>query len=214
LDAFVWVIWGIFVADFAIRFVLAPRKAVYLRNNWITVLSLAVPALRVLRIARFVRVLRVARATRSLRLVKVVGSLNRGMRALRATMRRRGVGYAIVLTFIITLVGAAGMYAFESSLMTAEGLNTYADALWWTAMIMTTIGSDFWPQTAEGRILTFLLSVYAFAIFGYLTATLASFFIGREVESGEGELANPRHLEALHKELQALREEIQRLAEK
>jgi voltage-gated potassium channel len=213
LETFVWVIWGVFVMDFSIRFILAPRKVTYLRNNWLTVLSLAVPAVRVFRIARLVRVLRVARATRGLRLVKVVGSLNRGMRALRATMRRRGVGYAIALTLIVTFVGAAGMYAFEQSLMTAEGLNSYADALWWTAMIMTTMGSDFWPQTAEGRILTFLLSVYAFAIFGYMTATLASFFIGREVESDEGELTSHSHLEALQGELQALREEIQRLSE-
>jgi voltage-gated potassium channel len=80
-------------------------------------------------------------------------------------------------------------------------------------MIMTTMGSDFWPQTAEGRILTFLLSVYAFAIFGYMTATLASFFIGREVESDEGELTSHSHLEALQGEIRALREEIQRLSE-
>jgi voltage-gated potassium channel len=58
------------------------------------------------------------------------------------------------------------------------------------------------------------LSVYAFAIFGYMTATLASFFIGREAESEEGDLVSPRHLEALQVEIQALREEIRLLADK
>jgi voltage-gated potassium channel len=27
----------------------------------------------------------------------------------------------------------------------------YGNALWWTAMVMTTIGSDYFPKTAEGR---------------------------------------------------------------
>ena len=47
-------------------------------------------------------------------------------------------------------------------------------------MIITTIGSDYWPKTADGRILAFLLSVYAFSIFGYITAALASLLIGRD----------------------------------
>ena len=57
------------------------------------------------------------------------------------------------------------MYDFER-----PGLRSYWDAVWWTAMIMTTIGSDYWPKTTEGRLLALLLSVYAFSIFGYITA--------------------------------------------
>ncbi|MDD4250509.1 MAG: potassium channel protein, partial [Methanosarcina sp.] len=54
------------------------------------------------------------------------------------------------------------------------------------------IGSDYWPKTAEGRILTFLLSVYAFAIFGYITAALASLLIGKEKEASSKEIAELR----------------------
>ncbi len=82
------------------KIILAPRKLEYLRRHWLSALSLVVPALRVFRI---VRVLRVARAARGLRLVKVVGSLNRGMRALGASMGRRGFGYvtATLATYFI-----------------------------------------------------------------------------------------------------------------
>ena len=212
LNAAVYTIWIIFVIDFAIRFVLAPDKLRYLRINWLTALSLALPALRVFRIARLVRVLRLARATRSLRLIKVVGSLNRGMRALRASLSRRGVGYAFLLTLLVTLVGAAGMYAFETQPGSESGLNSYGEALWWTAMIMTTLGSDYWLMTAEGRILAFLLAVYAFAIFGYVTATLATFFIGREATEEEGELASAQTIQSLRAEIAGLRAEIRRLA--
>ena len=52
-------------------------------------------------------------------------------------------------------------------------------------MIMTTMGSAYWPQTDAGRVLCVLLSLYAFGVFGYVTALLASFFVGRDVEKGE-----------------------------
>lgn len=45
-------------------------------------------------------------------------------------------------------------------------------------MIMTTIGSGYWPETPEGRILAFLLSIYEFSIFGYITEALENFFVG------------------------------------
>ena len=176
LNALVYFIWAVFVLDFAIRFILAPQKITYLKNNWLTALSLFIPALRIGRLARVVRVFRALRAARGLTLVSVVGSLNRSMRALRATMRRRGFGYVMLLTLVVTFVGAAAMLSFEY-----PGLKNYGDALWWTSMIMTTLGSDYWPSTAEGRLLALLLSIYAFAVFGYVTATLATFFIGRDV---------------------------------
>src|SRR5688500_13770179 len=47
LDVLGWVIWGLFIADFALRFALAPAKRAYLATNWLTVLSLLLPALRI-----------------------------------------------------------------------------------------------------------------------------------------------------------------------
>jgi len=140
-------------------------------------------------------------------------------------MGRRGFGYVALLTTVITLVGAAGMYTFEgppraqeAAVNTSAGYNEsfedYGDALWWTAMVMTTMGSEGWPQTVEGRILGVLLSLYAFAVFGYVTAALASFFIGREAESPESELVGTESLDALRIEIRALREQVKELRER
>lgn len=211
LETLGFIIWGIFIIDFAVRFVLAPRKIGFLKGNWLTVLSLALPALRVFRAFRAFRTFRSLRALSRLRMtsvVRVVGSLNRGMRALQASMSRRGFGYVLVLSLVITFVGAAGMYAFEA------GLDSYGDALWWTAMLMTTLGSDFWPQTAEGRMLAFLLALYGFAIFGYVTATLASFFIGREAASSQSDVVGVETIETLRTEIRALRAELRELRER
>jgi voltage-gated potassium channel len=212
LDRISLAIWFVFIVDFVLKFILAPEKLPFLKQNWLMVIALAVPALRVLRFARAIRILRAARAARGVRLVRVLGSINRGMRALSATMGRRGFGYVAVLTLIVTLTGAAGMYAFENNNPGGHGLNSYGTAVWWTAMVMTTIGSEYWPQTTEGRVLCFLLSLYAFTVFGYLTAALASFFIGRDAENDEAEVAGTKQIDALRMEIVALRDEIRQFA--
>lgn len=202
LEAVGTAIWIAFLLDFALRLALAPKKGAYLRRNWLTVVSLAIPALRTLRIFRAVRLLRASGAVRGLRLVRVVGSLNRGMKTLGATMARRGFGYVMGSTLIVTFVGAAGMYAFERDVQGGE-LDDYGAALWWTAMIMTTMGSEYWPRSPEGRVLCLLLALYAFAVFGYVTATLATFFIGQDRATGAATDAD-----ALREEVAALRREL------
>lgn len=179
LDRASQVIWAIFVIQFLIEFLIAPARGLFLRRQWLTLLALALPPLRLLRVARVARVIQGARAARGLRLLRVVTTANRGIRALASSMGRRGAGYAAAATLVVLFAGAAGMLAFERD---APGtpLTSYGTALWWTAMVLTTMGTDYWPQTAEGRLLCFGLSLYAFAAFGYLTAALASFFVDRD----------------------------------
>lgn len=59
-------------------------------------------------------------------------------------------------------------------------------------------------------MLCVFLALYAFAVFGYVTATLATFFIGRDAESDEAELAGAKQLAALRDEVIALREDLRR----
>jgi voltage-gated potassium channel len=47
-------------------------------------------------------------------------------------------------------------------------------------MLLTTMGSDYWPRTPEGRVLCLLLALYAFAVFGYMTAAIAAYFVGKD----------------------------------
>ncbi|MBD2360561.1 potassium channel family protein [Anabaena minutissima FACHB-250] len=211
LDVIGITIWIIFILDFAVKLIFAPRKLSYIKSNWLTAISLMIPALRTFRIVTVVRSLASVRAIRGLQLLRVMTRTNRGMRALGATVQRRGFGYVLSLTAIVTLVGAAGMYAFESDLPNESGLNNYANALWWTAMLITTMGSEYWPKTPEGRLLCFFLAVYAFAVFGYVTATLATFFIGQDADDDQAELAGAKSITALQAEIAALRADIQAL---
>lgn len=199
-------IWIVFIIDFLLKLILAPHKITFIKRNWLTIISLAIPALRVVRIFRFVRLLR---SLRGIRLVKIVASLNRSMRSLNATMRRRGFLYVVLLTLFVLFGGAAGMFAFEKDV--AGGLENYGRALWWTAMVIITIGSEYWPQTPEGRSLCFLLSLYGFSIFGYITATLASFFIGRDAEENNAPVAGAADIKALQIEVERLTRAVEEL---
>jgi voltage-gated potassium channel len=199
LLAAVDVIWFIFIVDFVVKFILAPRKIKYLKKNVLTLISLIVPALR---LARFAQVLRFGRG---ISFVKVIGSMNRGLRSIHHTMQRRAVGYVVVVTAMVVFTGAAGMYALEKDTL---GFQNYWDSLWYTAMLTTSIGSQYWPTSAEGRLLSFILALYGLGILGYVSATLASLFIGQDAQNKKAPLAGAEQLEELHKEIKALREEL------
>ena len=198
------VVWGIFILDFAVRLAVAKDRLRYLRSNWVTAISLMIPAFRILRV---VRVLRLAPVVRGVRLIRLLTSFNRSMRALGRTMGQRGFGYVVALTLIVIFAGAAGMYAFEREAPEHEGFTRYGDALWWTAMIITTLGSQYWPVTVAGRILCLFLALYAFAVFGYITAVLASHFVGRDAGTKPSQ-PSMKAMDDLRKEIAALREDV------
>jgi voltage-gated potassium channel len=200
------IIWGIFILDFLGRLMIAPDKKHYLKNNWLTGLSLVLPALRLFRIFRALRLLQTAGAARGMRLVKVVASVNRGMKSLSATLQRRAFGYVLAVTILVVLTGAAGIFAFEHNIN--PGLNTYGRCLWFTAMLMTSIGSEAWPRSAEGQTLCFILALYGFAVFGYFTAVLATHFTGRDAANKRSDIAGASQIDALQQELHELRKEL------
>jgi voltage-gated potassium channel len=159
---------------------------------------------------RLFGVLRAARglaALRGARLVRVFASINRGMRALSSVMRRRSFGYAILLSVLVVAAGAAGMYAFEGRVL-GSTVTSFTGAVWWTAMILTTMGSDYFPKTSEGRFLCFVLAVYGFAVFGCVTATISSFFVAHDAETDEGEIAGAKQVSKLEQEIAALHQKL------
>lgn len=201
-------IWITFIVNFALRFLLAPQKVNYLKHNWLTALALLLPAVWMFRMAHIVRVLGSTTGMQGLQLLRLLARINQGMKTLSRSVSRRGFGYAILLTLLVVMIGAAGMYEFEKNIA-GSTLTNYGNALWWTAMVMTTMGSDYFPKTPEGRMLCVLLALYAFAVFGYVTATIATFFLGQDANGDDGEIASEQSVKALQAEIAALRKEIQ-----
>jgi voltage-gated potassium channel len=198
------VIWVIFIIDFLIKFIIAPSKLSYLKKNTLIIVSLIVPAFRIFALFRILSVLKL---TRGLILIRLITSVNHGMSALNRTLKKRAWGFVLALTFIIWMIGSVGMYVFERNVN--EGLNEFTKVIWWTAMLLITMGTGHWPVTPEGKFLCILLSLYGFSIFGYATATFATFFIDEdEVNQMAVSKANAKQLEELKNDIQELKELI------
>lgn len=200
------VIWVIFIIDFALKLFIASSKLTFLRKNILTIISLIVPAFRLFRVFRIFRLIRLSRG---LRLVRVVGSFNRGMRSLANTLQKRAVIYVVLLSVIVILLGSAGLYAFERSVN--PGFETFGSALWWTSMLVMSMGTENWPITSEGRVLTILIAIYGLAVFGYVAATIASFFIDKDAED---KLQDKKHWDDLKNEILLLKNEIHAMRDK
>src|SRR5918992_3955641 len=130
-----WVLWGLFFVEFAAKFALAPVKRRYLREHWLDALIVLLPFLRVL------RVVQLARALPALRLLVFGG---RGSQSTLALFRRRRLGQLAIISGMVILIGAALGFLLEAGAPGAR-IQDFGDALWWSAALVTTIGSDLYP---------------------------------------------------------------------
>jgi voltage-gated potassium channel len=201
LQTAVTAIWVLFVCEFGLRFVIAPNRGQFLRKNWLSVFALAIPALRVFRIARIVRLLRYGQAIRGITLARVLTAFNRGLLTLKRKARLFGAAYVFGLTALVIVLGTAGTYAFEHD--EASGIQSWGDSLWFTAMLVTTIGCEYWPKSSEARVLAFLISLYSFGVLGYVTATIARLLIGTDQQVAAA-AADRRAIDALRAEIATL----------
>ena len=83
--------------------------------------------------------------------------------------------------------------------------------------MVTTINNEKYAVTAEGRVIAILLRVFAVSVFGFITASIASYLIGKQaaeqVPVEENGLGTEEHLAALRTEQAALRQEVAALRE-
>lgn len=183
LDEASLALWGVFVAEFLLRLAIAPDHALFLRRHWFDVLVLAVPMLRWLRVAALARVLRGTRGLRAMSIFRLASATRRGSRALARFLHASRAGYVAALTAVVVPVAAAGMLLIERD-APGSPIRSYPDALWWSASLMTTIGSDLQPVTGTGRVLAVALMTFAMVVFGYLIGHAAAFL-------QQGERARP-----------------------
>jgi voltage-gated potassium channel len=88
-------------------------------------------------------------------------------------------------------------------------ITTSADAWWWAATTVTTVGyGDRYPTTGIGRLVAVALMICGIALLGAVTATLASWLVERiKVEETE----TRSDVAELVEEVRQLRAEVHRL---
>lgn len=170
MEVLSWALWSLFFLDFVAKFALAPAKRRYLRNHWLDVLIVLLPFLKFLRLAR------VLRATRALPIFRLLVFGGRGSESTLELLRRRRFGQLGIISVMVILIGASVGYLLEVEAAGSQ-IENFGDALWWSATTITTVGSELYPVTVGGRILAFLLMIYAIGVFSYFIGAIASVLV-------------------------------------
>lgn len=175
LDRLSWAIWAVFVVEFAVKLVVVEDRRKYLRTHWFDVLVVLMPMFRVARALRFVAGVEAAP------LLEMVAFVGKGTKALRRFSAESQLGYLLGLTTLVTFFGAVGVYLFERD---APGtpMRSFGDALWWSAALMTTIGSEMAPVSPGGRVLAFGMMVFATVVVVYLIGAVSAFLLATRGE--------------------------------
>lgn len=178
LDAFDWAMSGLFAVDYGLRFYMAPEKRKFFLHVWnlADLLVIFTPV-----IARFTPV----QWTGVLRVVRIV---RLGVIARRVwdgsshTLRRGQVKWVAVVTGGIVVLSTLTVFAQESQHPDSP-IQTPFQALWWAIVTMFTVGyGDTYPHTVVGKVAATVLMFSGIALFGCVTALLASLFVETSTE--------------------------------
>lgn len=151
-------VWGIFIADFAVRMHMAPDHLTYLRTHRLDLVVIVLPFLRFLR------------------LLQMVDRLNdKSPKRVRTRILLYVLGAACLLGFVAALAALNAERGAPDANITSLG-----DALWWAVVSMTTTGfGDRYPVTGAGRLAGVALMIGGTVILGTVTAALFSWMSER-----------------------------------
>lgn len=117
-------------------------------------------------------------------------STRRMARISRAVQSGRIIPFLALSTVVITV--GAGVFAW---VFTPKGLDSFGDALWFTAQTVTTVGyGDVVPETAGGRLVGFVVMVFGVAAVSVITALVTSAFVAFQRERVGGDVQRQQEL--------------------
>src|SRR4051794_3302747 len=190
-----FLVCGVFLADFFVRFHAAPSKTRFLKWGWIDfVSSLPVNIFQVGRVVRIIRVFRILRAFRSMK------NLLTFFLAYRKFTSFAAVAASALCVMVFS---AIAILSVEDS--PEANIKNTGDAFWWAFVTMTTVGyGDRYPLSTEGRIIACILMTAGAGLFATLTGLIASLFL--ESKTSESEL------QQLAREIRTLSERVESMA--
>ncbi len=164
--------WGLFAIDYGVRVWLSPGERIaFVRRHPLDLLAVLIPALRILRVVSA--------------LIRLLALSGRGL-------SERVIVTTVFITVALWVVAAAAVRQAEAGAADAN-IVMFADALWWSLVTMTTVGyGDFYPVTAEGRVIAGLLMVTGISAMGAVTGAIANKIIAGTQTDKDIEIAELR----------------------
>ena len=203
-----WVTWSAFAVELVVMLAVVPNRRLWLRHHPLDpfivvftppILPAGLQSLRVLRLLRLTRLLRLAQLSRE------VFSL-------------QGLHYAMFLAVLTVIGGGALFVAFEKH---SQHLNDW-QGIYWAVTTMTTLGSDIYPTTTGGEIVSVAILIIGIGFVALLTGAFAQRFLSPEIAEIEEELESEqvsaeqvamRELLGVREQLEALEVAMQRLVD-
>ncbi len=200
LDQIDFAVCMLFLLDFFFQFFTAESKLAYMKWGWIDLVS-SIPNLQIMRWGRMFRIVRILRILRGVRSTRL-------MFQIMFTNRSQGVFASTAITcFILVIFATIAVLLCETA--PNANIKNAGDAFWWAFSTITTVGyGDFYPVSAEGRIIAAVLMTAGIALFGTFTAYVASWFF--EAAGDSQAKTDEQMLEELHK----LNEKFDRIEKK
>lgn len=160
-----WVLWAVFVAEYVLRLVIAPRTTTFLSRTWWQLLFLVVPVLSVL---RAVMILRVARPTR------VLLAAVRGSRSASRRLTSR-LSWLALVTAIVVFTTADLVYEYGD-------IHPYGRAL--HAAAKAAIAAEAMPShRGIVELLDVVVGLYSIVVFATLAGSVGAYFLERRGEA-------------------------------
>jgi voltage-gated potassium channel len=191
-----WATWLAFAVELVVMLAVVPDRREWLRHHPLdaTIVLLTPPllpaglqSLRVLRLFRLLRLLRLAQLTHE------VFSL-------------QGLRYAMLLSVLTVIGGGALFVAFEKH---SQHLSAW-EGIYWAVTTMTTLGSNIYPTTTGGEVVSTVILLVGIGFVALLTGAFAQRFLGPEIAEAEQDMDSERvSAEAIAlRELRNVREQL------
>ncbi len=194
-----WLVWLAFLLETVILTTQVRDKRSYLFGNWLNILIITAGFPYFWQYAPLIGLLR------SVRLVLVVALLLRMSRSARKLLSQHKLGTTLIVAFVAMVLSGIIMSRVDPS------IGDVWDGMWWAWVTMATVGyGDVVPHTGAGRLFASLVVLFGVVLISLLTANLAAFFIGSDVEKIEAE---EKESDRMLKDIAARLERVEKLLE-
>ncbi len=160
----------IFIFDFFWKLFTAKDKILYIRQNWINLIS-SIPFVEFLRIGRLMRILRFLRVLRSGKIIYTMINKTKPFSAFTNLL--------IMTTVFIFLLSISFFHAEKDVNL---DIKTIEDSIVWC--FVTTITFSYhkriMPLTGEGTFIYIILVIIRMVLFGTLIGVITDFFVDKE----------------------------------
>lgn len=162
------VLWLLFAIDLLFRFLLAPVKKHFFRQNWIDTITVVVPQFKALRALRAFTPNGVLAHARSKGVITGGAAMSAGLAAA-----------------IVIWIGSLMVLDAERGAPGSD-IENIGDAVWWAFETVTTVGyGDYVPVTQWGRFFAVLIMLVGISVLGAVTATLSATLVKQKAPGSE-----------------------------